>query len=218
MSSVQELNALLSTLLADSSTNFYTDTERLQALNSACSYINSELRILRNVVTITVTPLDNGKVPLPSDFVSLSGTLSWEELNGNRTKLSHKNPKQLEQGLATDWDTSIGLPTNYVLEGGNIYLTPVPTVVGKIVMPYLAMPNKLLTDNDLPFYGDVRVQAYHDIISFYAAWQLCLKDRDFEAAQQFMQYFQARMIDLKENLRHTGGLVQPVWSDTYSTT
>lgn len=211
-----ELNSQLSSLLADSSNNFYTKAERLQALNNACSYLNSEIRILRTVAYVTVTPLDES-IPLPSDFVSLGKGLQWND-GINITNLERKVPIQLQTTTA-NWDDQTGIPANYVLEGGQIYLNPKPTKTGTVIISYIAMPNKLIEDTDIPFYGDPRIQAYHDMLAFYAAWQLTLKDRDFEAAQMFMQWFQARKVDLVENLRHTGDVsVQPVWSDTYSTT
>lgn len=215
---LSELNQLLSTLLADSSNNFYSEPERLQALNSACSYINSELRILRTVAEITVTPVDEGHVALPANFISMGLGVQWKNAAGQVTNLNHSVPFKLQSGLSSSWQTDEGIPSTYVLEGANVYITPIPKETGIVVLSYVAAPNKLINDNDLPFYGDLRVQAYHDMIAFYAAWQLCLKDRDFEAAQTFMQYFQARLIDLKENLRHTGNIVQPVWSDTYAVT
>ena len=213
-----DLNSLVSTLLADSSNNFYTQEERLQALNSACNYLNSELRILRQIVEITVTPLDGGRIPIPSDFVSISYGTQWRSQNKNVIQLRQTTPQRLQAGLGSNWNTDVGEPSQYVMEGSNIYLTPQPKEAGTVVLSYVATPNKLIEDTDIPFYGDPRIQAYHDMIAFYAAWQLCLKDRDFEAAQMFMQYFQTRLIDLKENLRHTGDIVQPVWSDTYAVT
>lgn len=212
---LKEISDLLSTLLADSSINFYTQNERLQAINSACTFLNSELRILKQTVEVTLSTTNMGRVPIPSDFVSLTGPLQWKDLNGTLTTLQFAVPNQL---LSNSWNTETGTPSRYVMEGGNIFVTPVPTQAGTIVLSYVAMPNKLLQDGDIPFYGDPRTQAYHEIIAYYAAWQLTLKDRDFEAAQQFMQYFQARMIDLKENMRHTGGLIQPVWNDVYAVT
>lgn len=211
-----ELNNQLSSLLADSSTNFFTQSERLQALNNACNYLNSEVRILRTVAYITVTPLDES-IPLPDNFVSLGKGIQWSD-GKLTTSLERKVPIQL-QSTNSDWETQIGTPTYYVLEGSQIYLNPKPAQPGTLILSYLATPNKLIDDDDVPFYGDPRIQAYHDIIAFYAAWQLTLKDRDFEAAQMFMQWFQTRKVDLVENLRHTGDVsVQPVWSDTYSTT
>lgn len=212
-----EISQLLSTLLADSSTNFYTQAERLQAVNSACNYMNSELRILKNTIEITVTPLNQGRLPIPTDFVSLNKGVQWRDSSGLVTNLEGAVPIQLQSGTSSTWDTDVGTPARYVMDGGNIYITPATSTTGVVILSYLSMPNKLLKDSDLPFYGDPRIQSYHDMIAFYAAWQLTLKDRDFEAAQQFMSFFQARMIDLKENLRHYGGPIQPVWSDTYST-
>lgn len=212
---LKEISDLLSTLLADSSTNFYTQNERLQAINSACNYLNSELRILKQTVEITMTPNNMGRVPIPVDFVSLTGPLQWRAVNGTVTPLDFAVPQQL---LGSSWDSETGTPAKYVMEGGNIYLTPAPTEAGSVVFSYVAMPNKLLKDTDMPFYGDPRVQAYHELLAYYAAWQLTFKDRDFEAAQQFMSFFQSRMIDLKENLRHTGTLIQPVWNDVYAVT
>lgn len=210
-----ELNSMLSTLLADSSTNFFTESERVQALNTACSYINGELRLLRNVASITVTPTDQGRIPLPEDFIALGQGVVWEDLSGQRTALTRRNTLQL-QTTNVNWDTETGTPTFYVMEGGNIYLSPAPTQVGVVHLSYIPMPNKLVADTDVPFYGDLRTQSHHDMIAFYAAWLLTMKDRDFEAAQQFMRYFQSRMVDLKEILRRTGDVgVQPVWSDVY---
>lgn len=212
-----DLNSMLSTLLADSSTNFYTESERTQALNTACSYINGELRLLRNVAKITVTPMDAGRIPLPTDFIALGQGVAWETADGQRSTLSHRNTLQLQTGNV-NWDLDVGIPEFYVMEGGNLYLSPSPQEAGVVVLSYIPMPNKLLVETDVPFYGDVRTQSHHDMIAFYAAWLLTLKDRDFEAAQQFMGYFQSRLIDLKENLRHTGQVsVQPVWSDIYAT-
>lgn len=206
-----EINQLLSTLLADSSNNFFTQTERLQAINGACTFINGELRILQSVAEIPVSPTDR-KIPLPADFVSLGRGVDWVE--GNLTiRLDHAVPMQLGSGWASE---ASGSPSRYVMEGGNIYLYPKPSKPGVVQLSYIVMPNPLLEDDDVPFYGDPRTQAYHEMIAYYAAWQLTMKDRDFEAAQQFMAYFQARMIDLKENMRHAGGPLQPVWSDTYA--
>lgn len=211
-----QLKQLLSTLLADSSSNFFTDDERIQALNLACSYVNGEVRILRDVAEITVTPLDS-KVPIPADFVSLGKGITWKDTNGQLTQLERRVPIQLQAGSST-WETDTGTPAFYVLEGGNIYLTPTPNTTGTLLLSYVAMPNTIVADTDVPFYGDPRVQSYHDMLAFYAAWMLTLKDRDFEASDKFMQYFQSRMIDLKENLKQTGDVsIQPVWSDTYST-
>lgn len=215
---LNEISQLVSTLLADSSNNFYTSAERLQAINSACSYINSEERILRNTVNIPITVLDNGRIPLPVDFISLAKGVAWEDSRGQRTSLSVMFPIQLQATNNTTWDTDSGTPQYYVMEGSHIFLSPAPTESGHVILSYVAAPNKLLNPGDVPFYGDVRAQAYHDLIAFYAAWQLTLKDRDFEAAQQFMGYFQARRVDLRENMRHTGDIaMQPVWADTYST-
>lgn len=213
-----EIKNMLSTLLADSSTNFFTESERLQAINSACTYVNGELRLLRGVASLTITPTDGGKVSLPIDFVSLGQGVAWESKNGTKTNLTRRNTLQLQGGLNIDWDTTKGVPESYVMEGGQIHLTPIPNEAGVLHLSYIAMPNKLLEDSDEPFYGDVRTQSHHDMLAFYAAWMLALKDRDFEAAQQFISYFQTRFIDLKENLRHTGQIgEQPVWTDTYAT-
>jgi len=211
----QELNNLLSTLLADSSSNFYTGTERAQALNQACAYMNGELRILQTTKLIAHTPLES-VVAMPEDFVAMSRDVNWIPQTGPTTNLQYKPLMQLRESNAL-WQGDLGDPTTYTLDGGRILLYPKPRTAGTVQLSYIAMPNRLLDDDDLPFYGDPRIQSYHEMIAFYAAWLLCMKDRDFEASDKFMQYFQVRMIDLKENLRHVGGITQqPVWSDTYA--
>lgn len=210
---LQEISQLVSTLVADSSNNFFTESERLQAINGACSYINSELKILVQTVPITMTITNGGRIPLPVDFVALTGPVQWKDASNNLTTLQFSVPQQITN---TSWDSEVGTPSKYVMEGGAIHITPAPQDYGTVILSYLAMPNKLLNPADIPFYGDVRVQAYHDMIAYYAAWQLSLKDRDFEAAKEFMGYFQSRFVDLKENLRRVGTQIQPVWSDTYS--
>jgi len=210
-----ELNNLLSTLLADSSNNFYSPTERTQALNQACAYMNGELRILQTTALVTYTPSDSA-VALPENFVSMSRDVNWIPQTGQPTNLQYLPLMQLRERNA-NWQNDEGDPTNYVLDGSRVILYPQPRQAGTVQLSYIAMPNRMLDDDDLPFYGDPRVQSYHEMIAFYAAWLLCMKDRDFEASDKFMQYFQVRMIDLKENLRHVGGITQqPVWSDTYA--
>jgi hypothetical protein len=209
-----ELNELLSTLLADSSNNFYTEAERRVAINQACRHMNTELRILLNVADITVTSLDES-VPLPEDFVSLGRGLDWVTPSGQVTSLGFTGVSRLRQRDA-GWEASQGIPELYVMEGGRLILYPKPKETGTVRMSYVSMPNVLELYTDPPFYGDPRVQAYHELISYRAAWQLAMKDRDFEAAQQFMAYFQARMVDLRENLRQTGDVdSSPMWGDTY---
>lgn len=211
-----ELNQMLSTLLADSSTNFYTVDERLQALNNACKYLNSELKLTSNVHNITITELD-GKVPLPADYIAPLNGGDWIDDRNVATELDWK-PIRQQRMVTPDWENERGAPETLVSEGSNLYLYPQPNTPGTLRLSYLARPNVMTVDVDVPFYGDPRLEPYHDAIVFYAAWMLTLKDRDFEASQMFMQYFQARMIDLKENLRHTGMVTTPtVWADTYST-
>lgn len=213
----KELNNLLSTLLADSSNNFYTQTERLQALNSACNHVNSELRILMNVAEVVVSPLD-ARIPLPADFISLGKGVQWRDSRGQVTNLSSTGPAQLQFSNSTTWQTEKGTPTKYVMEGGNIFLTPQPSTSGTVVLSYLSRPNVLVNDTDTPFYGDPRTQPYHEMLAFYAAWLLVLKDRDFEAADRFQSFFSSRMVDLRENMRQTGdAVVVPIWSNPYST-
>lgn len=208
------VNMILSTLLADSSNNFFTELERQVAINTACSHMNSELRILMTTVTIAVSP-ENPMIPLPEDFVSFGKGVNW--IQGNTVvELEAGTPSRLRtQG--DNWENTTGVPSTYVLDGPFMVLYPTPTTEGAVRLSYLAMPNIVSQDTDELFYGDPRVQAYHDVIAYRAAWQLALKDRDFEAAQQFWTYFQMRMVDLRENLRQTGDVItQPVWSDTYS--
>jgi hypothetical protein len=210
-----ELNQMLSTLLADSSLNFYTADERLLALNNACKYLNSELRIVNNVATIGITPLE-GKVRLPADYITPLNGCDWITERGVAAALD-SIPIRQHRASVPDWENEQGEPTALVHEGSNVYLYPSPRSAGNLKLSYLARPNLLTVDDDVPFYGDQRVEPYHDAVAFYAAWMLALKDRDFEASQQFMAYFQSRMIDLKESLRYTSAVgIQPVWSDTYS--
>lgn len=212
-----ELNSLLSTLLADSSNNFYTAAERKQAINQACSQMNSELHICVNVVNITVTPIDD-TVGLPVDFVCLSRSVDWIEVGSTLVTALRNTSISRIRSESADWANQRGTPEQYLIEGGRLLLTPFPNKTGILQLSYVAMPNLLDSDSDVPFYGDPRIQAYHHAIAYRAAWQLALKDRDFEAAQQFMGFFSTVMIDLKENLRQTGEVtVQPVWGDAYST-
>lgn len=80
-----ELQTMISSLLADSSTNFWSSTEREQAINRACQYINRESMFLRDVARIPVLPTDE-YVPIPGDFSGWAGGIDWVE-GGVRTAL-----------------------------------------------------------------------------------------------------------------------------------
>lgn len=174
--------------------------------------INNDAQLLRTTQDIPVTPID-GKVNYPADFAAYGKGLDWVDKNGV-TPLEHMSVLQV-RGRDSNWETSSGSPTHYITDGGHLYLYPWPQSEGTLRFNYVPLPNALSLDTDVPFYGDPRAIAYHDVICWYAAWYLCMKDRDFAAADRFLRAYRERQIDLKENLRRVGDPLIPFYGDDY---
>lgn len=210
-----EIDTMLNTILGESSTNFYTVEERNLAINQACQEINSETGLLRTVASIAVTP-ESQLVNLPVDFAGFGQGMDW--LPATASTPSRLESAAVMQIRARDpnWTATTGFPSNYIVEGGRVYLYPWPTEAGVLIMSYVAQPNLLVNGADVPFYGDLRTVPYHDLIPLGAGKNLLFKDRDFEASDRLDRRYRERYVDLVEALRRTGDRPnQVIWADPY---
>ena len=207
-----EIQSMLSSLLADTSTNFYTASEREQAVNRSCQYINAEAMFLRDVKRIPVLPTDE-YVPLPGDFSGFATGVDWTEA-GVRTALSYLPVYRLRSNNV-DWDTQVGTPQYITQEGGMLYLSPWPTRAGVVTLPYVPLPNYLNKIDEPAMFADPRFNSFGELIAYRSAWDLLMKDRDFDAADRFMRTFKERFIDFKESLRRGPESVQPFYNNVY---
>lgn len=92
-----------------------------------------------------------------------------------------------------------------------IYLTSQPSKTGTFRLSYVPRPNELEELDDAAFYGDPRVGGYADLFAYRAAWDLLMKDRDFEMADRIQRMYQQRMVDFNESLRRMPDTIQTTW-------
>lgn len=209
----KEINDMINMLLGDTSTTFFTPQDRAMSINQGCRMIAAECDFLRNTQTFN-TVVDVGGYILPSSFRNLGDGIDLLEDEGAQA-LHWKSIQQLRTENP-NWERTAGRPTHYTIENSNIYFYPQPDAEYTIRMNYQPAPNLLTQDDDIPFFGNLRAEPYHDCIAFYAGYLLALKDREFDLAQQMLGMYTARMIDFKEALRQTGDVIKPVlWDDPY---
>lgn len=208
-----EINTMVSMFLGEQSTTFFTAADRLLAINQACKTIAGAADFLRHTVTFT-TKDGVGSYLLPSSFRQMGDGI--DILTGNDTSvgLEYKSIGELRR-TNPNWEYQTGMPKYYTLENSNIYLNPAPDGEYTIRLNYQPSPNKLTKDTDLPFYGALRAEPYHDAIAYYATYLLAFKDKDYELANAMLNQYTTRLVDFKEELRNIGGPIYAFVDDLY---
>lgn len=156
-----------------------------------------------------VTPADE-HVLLPEDFCAFATGADWVDARGNVTALDYRPLAQLRRRNA-NWGSEAGIPTAFTVEGPVILLTPRPSQTGTFQLSYVPLPNELSDDVEPPFYGDPRMNGYSDLIVYRAAWDLLMKDRDYDAADRIQRVYRERLVDFKESLRRTPDRLNSTW-------
>lgn len=92
-----------------------------------------------------------------------------------------------------------------------IYLSPKANRPGTFRLNYIPVPNVLTDEIEPPFYGDPRFNGYSDLIVYRAAWELLMKDRDFDMADRIQRRYKERMVDFQESLRRLPEKLNSTW-------
>ena len=151
---------------------------------------------------------------LPKDFCAWGNGADWVDQKGNITALEYIPLSKLRRHTP-DWENDKGTPTGFTVEGPSIYLYPAPNKPGTFRLSYVPLPNELSVDLEQPFYGDPRFNGYGDLIVYRAAWDLLMKDRDFEMADRIQRMYQSRYVDFMESLRKTPDKINTTWDVGY---
>lgn len=139
-------------------------------------------------------------VLLPEDFSAFANGADWIDANGQVTSLEYR-PLALLRRRNANWESERGIPTVFTVEGPVILLYPWPSTTGTFRLSYVPLPNELSDHTEPAFYGDPRFNGYHDLLVYRAAWDLLMKDRDFEMADRIQRMYQSRYVDFMESLR-----------------
>lgn len=156
-----------------------------------------------------VTPTTD-HVLLPEDFSAFASGADWIDARGNVTALEYR-PLRKARRKSGAWESEAGIPEAFTVEGAVILLLPKPNQTGTFRLSYTPLPNELSEDIEPPFYGDPRFNGYSNLIVYRAAWDLLMKDRDYDAADRIQRMYRERMVDFRESLRKTPDQINATW-------
>lgn len=156
VSTYSDLKELLSTLLDDDTTNFYTDSDRSRALNSAYFELYSEAVDVSggngpsiSTSSLTVTS-GTATVTLPSDFLHLVDVYYQESSTSKPLRWKKINPrKQAEYSILNGTSKQL---CYYLLGQSSMRVVPAPGWTGTIECFYIPEPTAFANDSDEPAF------------------------------------------------------------------
>lgn len=208
-----EINELVSVLLGEDSSTFFTDRERMLVINQACRTIANNMDFLRNTTEISIEA-NKGYYILPRDFYGWGDGVDFYD-GTSSSRLTYKSVQALRQEFPNWQDDTAGTPLYYSGENNYLYLYPAPGSAYTIRLNYQVAPNELVDNCDLPFYGNLISRPFHDLIAYQAAWFLLMKDHEYDSADRIQVIMNRRQIDFMEALRETGDAVHPIATQAY---
>jgi hypothetical protein len=154
VSTFTDLKSLLSTLLDDDGTSFYTDDDRERAINAAYFELYAEAVDVSggngptiSTSTLTVTAETN-TVSLPSDFLHLIDLYYQENTDSTPRRWKRINArKQAEYHYIGRAEKQMCF---YLLSQSSIRVVPTPSWTGSIECFYIAEPTALNLGSDEP--------------------------------------------------------------------
>ena len=225
-------SALHQELGTDDSTRLFTDARRKAALNQAqlhwcdltecairqstvsCSNGVGEYNLLSTVNIAAGDYLRLAKQGIEVHLISSGSSASTRFIAG--PDLPRREIQWLNQ-YDPGWRSSTGAdPAAYYerMDGGRrlLGLVPPPQIgsseVGKIIVPYVAKPQTLTSDTDVPFtFGStVRedLEPYHPALVHYAAYELEKLRLNQEASQVQLQLFTGYLDRYKQSMLPKG--------------
>ena len=198
------------------STRLFTDARRKTAINEGllafvdlteCSLRQSTVTCSNGIAAYNLISTVN----VPSgDYLRLAKQGPEYHLSDSNDNVTYIAGESLFPRREIPWlneytpgwrSTTVGTPTSYHerMDGGQrlFEVVPPPDIgssdVGKVLLPYLAKPNTLTSDTDVPFtFGStVRtdLEPYHLALPHYGAYVLEKLRLDEEASQRQLQQF-----------------------------
>jgi hypothetical protein len=184
------LHAELTRLLADTTADVWSETDRNTYINRAYRELNQRVKPVRMPSQVTQPALAAG-MTLPTDFMELAaGGLSWAFNNDTTTRyrLQRRGISELDE-LANGWqsvDYPSGTPRYYYLESYSgstptVVLVPKPQTAGIIMLEYYPKITQLTNSASEPWGG--KYEEWHHAIAARAEVYARQQEQDREMEQ-----------------------------------
>jgi hypothetical protein len=154
VSTFSDLKSLLSTLLDDTGTTFYSDEERERAINAAYLELYAEAVDVSggngptiSTSTLTVTA-DTNTITLPTDFLHLVDLYYQQSTNDTPKRWKRINArKQAEYHYIGRGEKQLCF---YIMSQTTARVVPTPSWTGSVECFYIAEPTVMTTGTDEP--------------------------------------------------------------------
>lgn len=151
-----------------------TSTGQEGKLNEAQRYIAAQTDFRELFKTYTVTTSGGaGSYALPADFLRLYN-ITIVDGQGNTIPLFEEVLMDFQTRPAAS-----GQPSQYTIEGTNIYVWPTPDAAYTLKVRYYKLPTLLTQPNDEPEIPS----EYHHLLVSYALWHCYERENDYQSAQ-----------------------------------
>lgn len=166
---------------------FFSDSEFYRHLYGAQMELAKETNCIRRVFT-TSTVADQQEYAKPTNCISIKRIT----YNGLKIfKITDREDDSLTLNNSTT--TATGTPQYYFEWGSSIFLRPVPAEVGTLKIFCYCQPQAVSSTSTMEV-----PERYHLQIPDYLLWKMALKEKNFEAAREFMGLWQGHLIEAKK--------------------
>lgn len=170
-------------------------------------YTNAQLDEMINEgqqdVIINVLPLDDN-----TSIMAVAGTTCYtmpdafvhiKRVTYDYVLLSETSYIKLDaDNSGSKWETITGRPQMYYQPDNSAQLCVYPypntaTDVGTIRAIYNNRADALVNDSDVPYNGELRFAAYHDLLKWYAAYRIFVIEGQVEKSSVYAQEYTSRL-------------------------
>jgi hypothetical protein len=188
------LHAELSRLLADTTLDVWSDSDRTTYINRAYRELNQLVKPIRMPAQV-IQPSNAAGLTLPTDFMELAvGGITWafNSDTTTRSRLQRRGIAELDE-LVNGWqsaDYPSGTPKFYYLESYSgstptVVLVPKPSASGIIMLEYHPRMTALSNSADQPWGGNY--PEWHHAIAYQAEIYARQQEQDAQMEQAAMQ-------------------------------
>lgn len=167
------------------STDFWSNTDRNNAINDAQRFIAA----VTKGVPLTVT----GSVSTTSPYLSVNGNIVGMHGSGGRIvngDALNIQPITVADLMFPGWRAYEGTPKWVILDTGasKAYISPIPNTATDVEIVVSVTPEELTDDNEELFDGIDAMERYQNALVNYAVAMLLLRERFDGDAERFYQF------------------------------
>lgn len=190
-----ELRTNVRLLIKDASTSRqrYTDTQVNNFINEGQRDVINNTWVITKSTNITLVT-GTTYYTLPTD------TLAIQRVTKDRRNLPETSLIKLDGDSSNGtWENSVGVANSYFQDPSQtdkIGVYPWPnssSSTGTIKVIYYAVAPVISSDADIPFNGEARFYAYHDLLEYFAAYRVYLLEGEVDKAGLYRQEYESRL-------------------------